>query len=118
MAAPLYTVLIVNFNGRRHLGPCLGALASQSLPRHRFEVVLVDNASADGSAEFVRDGFPWVRVLRLATKAFGGSGGPHRAGTNACLADGSARFVRESVGLRVLAQLATRAGGEVIDADW
>jgi GT2 family glycosyltransferase len=65
MTPPLYTILIVNFNGRRHLGPCLAALAAQTFPRHRFEVVLVDNASADGSAEFVRDSFPWVRVVAL-----------------------------------------------------
>jgi GT2 family glycosyltransferase len=87
MTPPLYTVLIVNYNGRRHLGPCLGALTAQSFPRHRFEVVLVDNASADGSAEFVRDSFPWVRVVAL----------PHNTGfaggNNAGLPFARGRFV-------------------------
>jgi GT2 family glycosyltransferase len=71
---PLYTVLIVNFNGRRHLGPCLAALEQQTFPRHRFEVVLVDNASADGSVASVRERFPWVRVVALSENT-GFSGG-------------------------------------------
>lgn len=67
-----------------------------------------------------RPGVGWASPLSPVgiRQAFGGAGGPHRAGTNACLADGSARFLRESIGLRVLARLATRSGGEVIDADW
>lgn len=50
--APL-SVIVLNYNGRRWLGGCLDALgAQQGAPR--FEVVLVDNASSDGSADAVR----------------------------------------------------------------
>ena len=87
MTPPLYTVLIVNFNGQRHLGPCLDALAAQTFPRHRFEVLLVDNASADSSAEYVAEHFPWVRVVRLAHNA-GFTGG-----NNAGLPFARGRFV-------------------------
>jgi GT2 family glycosyltransferase len=87
MTPPLYTILIVNFNGRRHVGPCLTALAAQTFPRHRFEVVLVDNASADGSAGIVRDSFPWVRVVALPRNSgFAG-------GNNAGLPFARGRFV-------------------------
>jgi GT2 family glycosyltransferase len=58
-------VLIVNFNGRHHLDACLTALAAQDLPRHRFEVVVADNGSADGSVEHLREHFPWVRTVAL-----------------------------------------------------
>ncbi len=57
-------MLIVNFNGLRHLDRCLTALAGQTVPRHRFEVVLIDNASADDSVARVRAEFAWVRVVR------------------------------------------------------
>jgi GT2 family glycosyltransferase len=87
VGTPLYTVLIVNFNGRRHLGPCLAALAAQTLPRHRFEVVLVDNASADDSVKYVRGAFPWVRVVMLA----GNTG--FAGGNNAGLPFTRGRFV-------------------------
>jgi GT2 family glycosyltransferase len=60
---PLLSVLIVNFNGRDHLPACLAALAAQTLPPDRFEVVVFDNASADGSAELV-ERFPGVRLVR------------------------------------------------------
>jgi GT2 family glycosyltransferase len=84
MDAPLFTVLVVNYNGARHLGPCLAALAAQTLPRHRFEVVLVDNASRDHSVSLVRERFPWVRVVRnAANEGFAGgnnAGVPHARG--------------------------------------
>lgn len=38
----------------------------RSLPHHTGPVVLVDNASADGTARLVRDGFPDVQVIELA----------------------------------------------------
>lgn len=65
MTGPCVSVLVVNYNGAGHLPGCLAGLERQSLPRYRFEVVLVDNASADGSAELVRSRFPWVRLVAL-----------------------------------------------------
>jgi GT2 family glycosyltransferase len=61
----LASVVVVNYNGRHFLADCLGALERQSLPRHRFEVLLIDNGSADGSADFVRRTFPGARVHAL-----------------------------------------------------
>jgi hypothetical protein len=45
----LVSLLVVTWNGRRHLERCLPALAAQTL-RER-EIVLVDNGSTDGSGE-------------------------------------------------------------------
>jgi len=58
---PLCSIVIVTYNGRELLGPCLGAaLAQRYAP---FEVVLVDNGSSDGSADLVRREFPQVRLV-------------------------------------------------------
>lgn len=62
---PLASVLIVNFNGAKHLPACLDALEKQSLPRGAFEVILLDNDSRDDSVELVRERFPWVRLIAL-----------------------------------------------------
>jgi GT2 family glycosyltransferase len=62
---PPVSILVVNYNGAKHLPACLSALERQSVLRHRFEVVVVDNASADGSADLVRERFPWVRLVPL-----------------------------------------------------
>jgi GT2 family glycosyltransferase len=56
------SVVIVNFNGRRWLPGCLGALRQQrNAPP--FETVLVDNASTDDSVAFARTNYPSVRVV-------------------------------------------------------
>lgn len=53
---PVEISVIVPFhNERRHLARCVRALAAQTFPRERYEIILVDNASSDGSAELVRD---------------------------------------------------------------
>lgn len=62
---PLVSVIVVSFNGIRLLPACLESLHTQTYPRR--EVVLVDNASIDGSVEWVRDRFPDVRIVRNET---------------------------------------------------
>lgn len=52
-AAPAIRVVVVNFNRKKLLKACLESLAAQSHPS--FEVVVIDNGSIDGSAEFVED---------------------------------------------------------------
>ena len=60
--APRVTVVIPNWNGMRHLSECLSALSAQSTSD--FEVLLVDNASSDGSVVWAREHHPEVRVLQ------------------------------------------------------
>ncbi|MGC8874795.1 MAG: glycosyltransferase family 2 protein [Chloroflexia bacterium] len=62
--APLCSVIVVNWNGRELLGPCLEGLREQRW--QDFEVLLVDNASSDGSAAWVRTHFPEVHVIESA----------------------------------------------------
>jgi GT2 family glycosyltransferase len=52
------SVSIVNTNSRELLLACLA-----TLPREAAEIVVLDNASEDGSADAVRERFPEVRVL-------------------------------------------------------
>jgi GT2 family glycosyltransferase len=59
--APLATVVIINYNGRRFLDELLDSLRKQTL--QDFEAVIVDNASSDDSTRYVRNNFPWVKVL-------------------------------------------------------
>src|SRR5258706_13762263 len=84
---PRVSVIVVNYNGRHHLAECLRTLARQTLPPHQFEVILVDNGSADGSVEFVRQQFPRVRVLALEKNV------GFAAGNNRGLEHAPGRFV-------------------------
>jgi GT2 family glycosyltransferase len=65
-AAPLVTVVIVNWNGAHLLPACLDALAAQDLPAGRMAVWVVDNASTDASRELLARDYPWVKVLANA----------------------------------------------------
>lgn len=78
MPADLVSILIVNYNGRRHLEPCLAALERQTAPRHRYEVIVVDNASSDGSGEAIPVQFPWVKFVPLK-RNLGFAGGNNAA---------------------------------------
>lgn len=62
--APRVSVIVVNWNGRRHLPECLDSLAAQTF--RDFEVVLVDNGSSDDSVALVERDYPTVRILPLA----------------------------------------------------
>ena len=59
---PNASVVIVCYNEMQFLDGCLTALLDQDYPG-QYEVILVDNASTDGSAEFVRTNFPAVRLI-------------------------------------------------------
>src|SRR5205823_12641609 len=59
------SIVVVNYNGRHFLADCLAALERQTVARHRYEVLLIDNGSSDGSVAFVREEFPGVRVYAL-----------------------------------------------------
>jgi GT2 family glycosyltransferase len=53
-------VVVVTWNSRDDVGPCLRSLEAVTLP---LEVVVVDNASEDRTAALVRQDFPSVRVI-------------------------------------------------------
>lgn len=59
---PALSVVIVNYNGLRHLGMCLRSLYGAGL-RVPCEYILVDNHSTDGSVEMVRERYPLVRLI-------------------------------------------------------
>lgn len=53
--------MVLNHNGRQHLGRCFDSLDDQSYSD--CELYLVDNNSTDGSIEYVKNRFPRVRII-------------------------------------------------------
>ena len=63
-------VVVVTFNARGHVAACLERLRRQTAP---CTVIVVDNASSDGTAQVVAERFPEVRLVPLADNVgFGG----------------------------------------------
>jgi len=82
---PDVSIVIVTWNGRQYLDACLTAVAAQV--GVSSETILVDNASTDGTVEFVRAQFPWVRLVALGeNRGFAG-------GNNAGVREARGRFV-------------------------
>lgn len=62
-SAPLVSVIVVNYNGKKYLKNCFDSLANVNYPD--FELVLVDNGSSDNSVEFIRQNYPKVKIIEL-----------------------------------------------------
>jgi hypothetical protein len=56
---PDVDICVVSFNARDHLRTCLDSVRDQGAS----QVVVVENASEDGSLEMLRAEFPWVRII-------------------------------------------------------
>ena len=78
-----FSVIIPNWNGSHHLEECLYSLSRQTFKE--FDVVFVDNASTDGSVQFVREHFPDFRVVELPENI--GFAGGANAGIRAAQSD-------------------------------
>lgn len=53
-AIPFVSVIVPAYNAETEIGACLGALLNQTYPRDKYEIVVVDNNSADGTAHVIR----------------------------------------------------------------
>jgi GT2 family glycosyltransferase len=56
------SILLLSWNGRAHLGPCLDALAAQRPPGVEVETLLLDNGSTDGTTDWVRSRHPEISL--------------------------------------------------------
>ena len=61
----LLSYCVVNTNGREHLLACLAAIEATDPEGVESEVLVLDNASDDGSADAVRERFPRARLIAL-----------------------------------------------------
>ncbi len=63
MPQPSVSIIILVRNHREHLKDCLESVMNLDYPH--LEIILADNASTDGSADFVQQKFPSIKVLRF-----------------------------------------------------
>jgi GT2 family glycosyltransferase len=78
---PPVSIVIPNWNGRDLLAKYLPSVIAAAAVHPENEIVVVDNGSSDGSADFVRDHFPQVTLLVLEKNL--GFGGGSNAGIRA-----------------------------------
>jgi GT2 family glycosyltransferase len=59
---PLCSVLIANYNGTRLIGECIESVLTQDCG-FEVEIIVHDDASTDGSADFIRSHYPQVILI-------------------------------------------------------
>ena len=59
---PVFSVIVCTRNGADRIGACLDAVGRME---GRFETIVVDDGSADATAEFVKRSFPMVKLIEF-----------------------------------------------------
>lgn len=63
----MVSIIILNWNGVEFLERCVSSVEEAvSLYKNECEIIVVDNASSDGSLEYLQRDFPKVRVVALS----------------------------------------------------
>jgi GT2 family glycosyltransferase len=75
---PSVSIIVLNWNGKKHLAACLESLLTLDFPRSKLQIILCDNGSRDGSVEFVRRQFESVTLVAL-DRNYGFAEGNNRA---------------------------------------
>lgn len=57
------SIIIVNYNGKKYLNNCIASIRQSDAAD--AEIIVVDNASTDGSCDEVEQSFPGVRIIRM-----------------------------------------------------
>lgn len=60
---PRTWVLVLNYRGHEHIADCLESLEAMGTPSGGYKVVVIDNASDDGSLDVARRRFPGVEII-------------------------------------------------------
>jgi GT2 family glycosyltransferase len=73
---PFFSIIIVSWNALHHLKTYFPSVAATNYPH--FEIILADNASTDGSKQWIRDNYPNTKIAEF-DKNYGYCGGNNRA---------------------------------------
>lgn len=75
---PFVSIIVLNYNGKLHLNECFNSLKGLEYPKNKYEIIMVDNASSDGSVGYAQKKFPFIKVIKF-DKNYGFAGGNNKA---------------------------------------
>jgi len=91
----MVSVILVNYRGADDTITCLQSFADVNWPAHRLQLLVVDNASGDGSAERIRAAVPGAQVIESdVNRGFSGGcnlGAAHAGGEYLAFINNDAR---------------------------
>jgi len=80
---PFVSIIVANYNGKDVIKSCLQSLERLNYPS--YEIIVVDDASTDNSAQIIEEDFPKVKLLKLSKNL--GLAGANNAGFNLARGD-------------------------------
>ena len=60
---PLVSIVIVTYNDKENLICCLSSLISQTFPKDKMEIIVVDDGSTDGTKKTLNETFSEIKVI-------------------------------------------------------
>lgn len=57
------SIIIVSYNTKDFLNRCLKSIYKSDFKKINYEIVVVDNASSDGTVQFIRKNFPKIKLI-------------------------------------------------------
>ncbi len=64
MKEPLVAIIILNHNGKELTRTLIESIQKIDFPKEKIETILVDNASTDGSREFIKRNYPEIKLMQ------------------------------------------------------
>jgi GT2 family glycosyltransferase len=111
------SVIVVSYNTKELLANCLESLKEQKR-KTELEVIVIDNASPDGSATLVKEKFPWVKLVinekNLGFATAVNQGVRESSGENIFLLNSDTRFKKGA--LKALLDFTAEIGPAIIGA--
>lgn len=82
---PSITIVFPALNGKVLISQVLNSIKNQNYPAKKIEVIVIDNASTDGTPDLIENKFPWVKLIKLTKNT--GSAPPVTMGTKIARGD-------------------------------
>lgn len=58
------SIIIVTYNCKGYIKSCIESIKTQNIPGNfQVEIIIVDNRSSDGTADFIRENYPSIRII-------------------------------------------------------
>ena len=96
----IVSVVIVSWNAKAYLMQCLSSLEENAC-NYSTEILVIDNASTDGSPEFVAENFPYIRLIRnpvnLGFSKANNIGIKNSRGKYVCLINSDVRILKDCI---------------------
>jgi GT2 family glycosyltransferase len=58
------SVVILNWNGKKYIEKCLDSVSELRIMNYELRIIVVDNASSDGSGDLIEQKYKDIKVLK------------------------------------------------------